>query len=507
MEQQFFELVKEKIFKFSGINISTPQEDTLKKFIERRAGEEKLSVQQFCDLLEPGNIFLDEVINLVTVNETYFFREQRQFDFLATQLFPAFSGKKINIWSGASSTGEEAISLLALANSCNVNATVYATDIDDTVIEHIKNGVYSGFSFREDGKKYHGLLEKYYSKNDRSYVFDKDFISRIKISKFNLISGEVFPFSEKMDLIFLRNVFIYFDKETRKKVCQKINSQLKEGGHLFFSMNEVGCLDTSIIPTQLHKVNFGEVYFFEKEFSSKRSYSSGDTKENSGDETVSFYKQASDSNEKGTSQKSQKVNPLLEKIAAQSAEKRAAKAAKNKRNPVFSTTQVSSSTNQENNSAPKNNTVVKPVRVMEPIINQNQNTDSSMMQIFQQIGEHINTNNFEIAKNLVSKINGLENKFYQYFFEGYVEYHADNKEKAERLFSSAELIKQNFWPAYFYHGLVLKDFGKDEKAKFCFRRCREILDEFKDSNPYNFVLDSFSPAYIYSLCGTLQGNA
>ena len=78
-----------------------------------------------------------------------------------------------------------------------------------------------------------------------------------------------------------------------------------------------------------------------------------------------------------------------------------------------------------------------------------------------------------------------------------------DKENAEKLFSTAELLKKDFWPAYFYHGLVLKDIGKKEKSNFCFEKCTALLDYFGADNPYNFILDSFSPSYIYSLCRTM----
>ena len=92
---------------------------------------------------------------------------------------------------------------------------------------------------------------------------------------------------------------------------------------------------------------------------------------------------------------------------------------------------------------------------------------------------------------------------------GYVEYHADNRAAAETLFASAESICPDFWPAFFYHGMVLRDMGRMDHAVGCFSKCKTLLSGFggqrgADSVPYDFTLDSFSPSYIYSLCETFS---
>lgn len=453
MKEHLLADVKKKVFDFSGIIISAPQKDTLVKFIKTKAKENGETIEEFCQNLKPGTSIMDELINLVTVNETYFFREQKQFDFLAEQIFPKFMGKKINIWSGACSTGEEAISLLAMALSFGLDATVYATDIDDQVIAFLKRGEYSSFSFRKDGSKYHNLLDPYITQSGRKFVFNSAFIDRIKVYKCNLTSDEDFPFPEKMDIVFLRNVFIYFDIDTRHKVCEKICNRINPEGLLFFSMNEVGCVDYRILPKDMMKVNHKEVYYF----INKKAYESYSS--------LNLITNISEIADKP------KENKLAAIIAAKSADRKA-----------------------------KTTVQRKPVAVVPTVTTK----IFDVQKEFNAICESINRKDFVNARTLVSKITGIENTVYKYFFSGYVEYHDDNKAEAEKLFSSAEIIKQNFWPAYFYHGLVLKDIGKDEKSKFCFKKCKEILDDLKGSNPYNFVLDSFSPSYIYNLCTTLQ---
>ena len=95
--------------------------------------------------------------------------------------------------------------------------------------------------------------------------------------------------------------------------------------------------------------------------------------------------------------------------------------------------------------------------------------------------------------------------------QGYVEYHADNRAAAETFFASAESISPDFWPAFFYHGMVLRDMGRNENAVGCFSKCKSLLSDFgkkggSASVPYDFTLDSFSPSYIYSLCETFSAG-
>ena len=88
--------------------------------------------------------------------------------------------------------------------------------------------------------------------------------------------------------------------------------------------------------------------------------------------------------------------------------------------------------------------------------------------------------------------------------QGYVEYHADNRAAAETFFASAESICPDFWPAFFYHGMVLRDLGRMDTAQDCFSKCRKLITDFGNEIPYDFTLDSFSPSYISSLCETFS---
>ena len=463
--KELIELINSRILAYSGIYVADSQIPALSKHIEKQAVNRKISPKEFCEGLTPRTKDFDEVINLVTVNETYFFREEKQFDFLKNEVFPKYAGKNLTIWSCCCSTGEEPISLLALALSMNVNLTIYASDIDDHALATLARGHYSAYSLRSDGRKYHKLLEPYSKRTETEIIFDRDFLYRIHQFKFNLTQDELsqMPFFENVDILFMRNVFIYFDKETRKAVTKKVTERLKNDGILFFSMNEIGSIDNTVIPKNLYKTNHDVVYYFRK---GVKPAGLG----NSIAESVSLKYQKKKEAEL-ESKKKEILRSEVEKVKKQKAFDDALKATAALNDSV--------KTSQPDNQFDAKNT-------------------------YENVCMEINRGNFERARTLARAINGSEAKKYSFFMQGYVEYHADNRAAAETLFASAESLSPDFWPAFFYHGMVLRDLGRDDHARNCFTKCKELITSFGNEVPYDFTLDSFSPSYIYSLCETFS---
>ena len=463
--KELIELVNSKILAYSGIYVAQSQYQPLTDHLQKQAAARGISAMDFVRGLVPHTTDFDAVINLVTVNETYFFREEKQFDFLKEVVFPKFMGKNLVLWTCCCSTGEEPISLLALALSMNVNLTIYASDIDDNALATLKKGRYSLYSLRNDGKKYHKLLEPYSSKTETEIVFRQDFINRIHSFKFNLIQGETaqLPFADNVDILFMRNVFIYFDKETRCSVTKKLSQRIKKNGYLFFSMNEIGSIDATVIPHDFTKTNYGPVYYFEKDGQHKTSVTG------TGLAPTDRHLQA-----KVHAQKKEKLRREVEKVKIQK----------------FVEEKKSSEPAKAEASA--------------------KSPDFDAKKIYENVCMEINRGNFEVARTLAREISGKDTKKYSFFMLGYVEYHADNRAAAETLFASAESISPDFWPAFFYHGMVLRDMGRNENAVGCFSKCKSLLSDFGKKGgaavPYDFTLDSFSPSYIYSLCETFSAG-
>ena len=462
------ELITRKILEHSGIHVSYAQIPSLISYIEKKASAANVSPMEFCERLSPDNPSFDDIINLVTVNETYFFREEKQFDFLKEEVFPKFIGRNLTVWSCCCATGEEPISLLALALSMGINLTIYASDIDDNALKTLHDGHYSVFSLRTDGKKYHELLEPYSKRTESQIIFDREFLDRIQTFKFNLVQDTNLPFFENVDIVFMRNVFIYFDKETRISVTKKIAGRLKDGGYLFFSMNEIGSVDKTVIPSSLYKTNSNQVYY--------------------------FVRGCPDKSVQHLEEEAVKSNAEKMSLEAKKQEKLRLEVAKAK-NRITSANSASAASNAKNNSKTSVQTHARP----EPVFD--------VKRTYDDICSEINSGNFIKARTIARAISGSNYKKYSFFLQGYIEYHADNRAAAETFFASAETLSPDFWPAFFYHGIILRDMEKTEQAAVCFSKCKNLLANSKNKTKYDFALDSFSPAYIDSLCETfLQGS-
>ena len=457
--KELIELIESKILDYSGINLAVSQHQALIEHLEKKAAARGMLPLDYCRSLIPHTPDFDAVINLITVNETYFFREELQFDFLKNEVFPKYMGKNLTIWTCCCSTGEEPISLLALALSMNVNLTIYASDIDDNAIEALQKGHYSTFSLRTDGQKYHKLLEPFSKRTENELIFSRDFLHRIHSFKFNLIKDELnkLPFFENVDIIFMRNVFIYFDKENRSAVTKKVSERLKSEGLLFFSMNEVGSMDEKIVPKDFIKTNNGVVYYFIKANSAEKS-------------RLLASEAKRRMSEKERSLKNAKLQKEVEKAKIQK----------------FS---------EQNDKLRKAKTALDAISTGK---------DFDIKGLYEDICKEIHGGDFEKARRLAKRISGADTKKYSYFLQGYIEYHADNRTEAEAFFSNVESISADFWPAFFYHGMVLRDLGKIGPAQSCFSRCKKIIADSGDNIPYDFTLDSFSPSYISSLCETFS---
>lgn len=195
----------------------------------------------FRRLVEPGNeLELKLAIDLLTTNETYFFREAQHFDFLCSQILPKHPiSKPLRIWSAACSSGEEVYTLaFLLAEYFPSNAwEIIGTDISSRVLKKAQEGLYH-LSASENIPP--GLLKKYCFKGVDEYdgflLIDPALRKRVKFQHANLI-GEL-PDIGKFDIIFLRNVMIYFEQDTKQRVLDRLQNLLVPGGYFIISHTE-----------------------------------------------------------------------------------------------------------------------------------------------------------------------------------------------------------------------------------------------------------------------------
>lgn len=246
-EDQDFKRVKSMVYDFAGIDLNESKKNLVYNRLSKRIRFLSLSsFTQYLDYVEQqGEAEFVHLINAITTNLTFFFRENHHFEYLTNTIIPMLmkenaSTKKIRIWSAGCSTGEEPYSLaitLKEAVPAGWDARVLATDLDTNVVETGRKGVYKidrlkGVS--EERKKRWFLRGK--GNNDGFVKVKPELQQIIDFGQINLMND--WPIKEQIDVIFCRNVVIYFDKETQSRLFNRYADLLPGHGHLFVGHSE-----------------------------------------------------------------------------------------------------------------------------------------------------------------------------------------------------------------------------------------------------------------------------
>jgi chemotaxis protein methyltransferase CheR len=185
------------------------------------------------------------LINAITTNLTFFFRENHHFEFLQQELFPALIKKnadtrKVRIWSAGCSTGEEPYSLAIVAKEClpsGWDVRIDASDLDTNVVETGKEGIYSIEALKGVTQE---RVKRWFLRgsgaNGGMVKVKPELKELIRFQQVNLMLD--WPWSEQFDVIFCRNVVIYFDKPTQQRLFSRYHQALKPDGHLFIGHSE-----------------------------------------------------------------------------------------------------------------------------------------------------------------------------------------------------------------------------------------------------------------------------
>ncbi len=248
MEISYRELeeISKIIYKNSGLYLQKRDKDKLIKYIETKLLEGKFkSVEHFKKELERSKTLLYEVFDVLTINETYFFRHKSHFDILEREILPKFFKEKENIklWSAACSTGEEpysmAIVALELMERLKVKKTVrvIANDISKKVLEVAQEGVYGDYALRFVPPE---ILRKYFIKQPGGkYKISPKVKSMVRFLHLSLTDeAGMKRLGNEVDVVFCRNVLIYFDTESRKKALSLIHYNMNKGAYLFLGPAE-----------------------------------------------------------------------------------------------------------------------------------------------------------------------------------------------------------------------------------------------------------------------------
>ncbi len=242
--QQEFVLFQRLIYKIAGISLSDAKQVLLVGRLSKRLKQYGLSTfTEYYRMLASGDYpeELQTMVDLLTTNETYFFREPTHFDFLRNEIVAKRNNPAtFRVWSAASSSGEEAYSIaMTLAETMPSSAwEIVGSDISTKVLAAAAAGHYS--PARTDGIP-PGYMRKYCLKGVRShagtFLIAPELRKKARFFQINLmhpVEADIGDF----DVIFLRNVMIYFDPETKTRVVHNLLPRLKKGGHLIIGHSE-----------------------------------------------------------------------------------------------------------------------------------------------------------------------------------------------------------------------------------------------------------------------------
>ncbi len=240
-----FALYQKLIYDTCGINLTEGKKQLLVSRLKKRM--DALHITSFKAYREfvtsPKNEHeFSLMLNAVSTNKTDFFREPVHFDFMNEHVYPKLAKQsQIRIWCAASSSGEEpftiAMTLQEAMHGAKKDVKILATDISTKVLGEAERAVYSADN---TAPILPSLLKKYFLKGsgewEGHFLVKDELKDLVHFKRLNLM--EPFPLTIEFDVIFCRNVMIYFDKETREQLVGRMEKHLKIGGYLFIGNAE-----------------------------------------------------------------------------------------------------------------------------------------------------------------------------------------------------------------------------------------------------------------------------
>ena len=247
MSDAEFRMLSELLRGHCGLHFDAETRYVFEKRVMRRVRELELtSFAAYHLLLRSGAQGGEELARLVdelTINETYFFRERAQLVTLATEIVPelraAREGRPVQIWSAGCSSGEEPYSVVILAREAGLvpglDFRVYASDISHRMLRRAREGVYRESSFRETEPS---LRERYFTRCEQGRRIVDEVKEHVDFMHLNLFDVSKLALLGTMDVIVCRNVIIYFDATGKRRTIDTFHARIRPGGYLLLGHSE-----------------------------------------------------------------------------------------------------------------------------------------------------------------------------------------------------------------------------------------------------------------------------
>jgi len=243
LSDQEFKQFSDLIYRIAGISMSPTKKPLVSGRLARRLKLHQLdSYGEYFSFITSarGKQELQEAVDALTTNETHFFREPKHFDFLRQRVIPhRTAGRTLRIWSAACSSGEEPYSIAMVLDELLGKDPweVTASDISTRVLDKARSGLFPIERVAEIPKPY---LSRYCLKgvdeHDGTLLIERTLRDRIRFISHNLTQAP--PRLELFDVIFLRNVMIYFDQNTKRQVIHRLLPLLRPGGYFLIGHSE-----------------------------------------------------------------------------------------------------------------------------------------------------------------------------------------------------------------------------------------------------------------------------
>jgi chemotaxis protein methyltransferase CheR len=248
LPDDIFRQLRDQIYKRTGMFFADTSKYLLQKRLSPRARELNFdSFQKYFYFLQydpRAEAEFDQIWDLVTTNETYFFREPAQLAAFIEEIVPDILGRKapnkVRIWSAGCSSGEEAYSIAMLLSEAGfyerASFEIFASDINQAVLAKARRGNYRENAFRATSAT---LREKYFSREaDNSWRVRDEIRNRVQFGRLNLYDESRVSLLGHLDVIFCRNVIIYFDDASKKVVVKNFYNRLVDDGYLLLGHSE-----------------------------------------------------------------------------------------------------------------------------------------------------------------------------------------------------------------------------------------------------------------------------
>jgi len=248
LTDELFNKFVKLIYKKTGLYYEYNKKYYVQKRIEKRAESLEIdNLNEYYLLLRfaDDEYEFEKLINELTVNETYFFRDFPQLRSFAEDVLPLFAkekgnDKQIKIWSAACSTGEEPYTLSIILQEMlddpeEWEIQILASDINTDVLKSARIGLYESRSVKDVPPEY---LEKYFTRRNDKYLINLNVRKYVDFRRINLMDENEMRNIKGCDFIFCRNCLIYFDDESRRNVLSSFYESLNPGGYIFLGHSE-----------------------------------------------------------------------------------------------------------------------------------------------------------------------------------------------------------------------------------------------------------------------------